>query len=83
MACTCVVRSDVIFASFLPLVCFILDHLLCPACGMGVFENARQHCEHIEERIGRRNLKSLRVDAIGNGEAVGTRKAIDLWLYTV
>lgn len=48
MACTNSVRSEVFFWSALPLVCLILDHLLCPDCAMAVLENARQHRGHIE-----------------------------------
>lgn len=67
-------------------MCFILDHLLCPDCGTGVLENARRHCEQTEERVGRRrNLISLRVDTIGDGEAAGIRKASRLMmvLYSI
>lgn len=46
MAWTNIVRSEVFFWSALPLVCFILDHLLCPDCTTVVVENALRHRGH-------------------------------------
>lgn len=63
IACTNSVRSEVFFWSALPLVCLILDHLLCPDCVMAVLENARQHRGHIvgERVIGVTGENSLKV----------------------
>lgn len=46
MAWTNSVRSEVFFWSALPFSCLILDHLLCPDCGIFVVENARRHRGH-------------------------------------
>ena len=37
------VRSDIFFLSVTALMCFVLDHLLCPASGAGVVPKYRRH----------------------------------------
>ncbi len=41
------VRSAIFFLSVTALMCFVLDHLLCPASGAAVVANCRMHRGHM------------------------------------
>lgn len=41
------VLSDIFFLSVIALMCFVLDHLLCPAYNDVVVPNDRKHNEHM------------------------------------
>lgn len=42
-------RSVIFFLSVTALICFVLDHLLCPAHGACVVTKDREHCRQIIE----------------------------------
>lgn len=61
----------VLMWSFLPLVCLMVDHLLCPDCSIELVANMRRHLGHIApDRAGRASaeLRSLKPGAIGSRE---------------
>lgn len=62
------VRSDIFFLSVTALMCFVLDHLLCPALAGAVVVNERRHCWQMKavgnlhgnvKRVDEKTLKAM------------------------
>lgn len=64
-------RSFIFFLSVTAFICFVLDHLLCPAWAMAVVASCRRHGRQLAERIGAALLRTRLRAASGRSMRFG------------